>query len=281
MARSDRNPFLEDNVRFPTGANAFPSFREALDHYILPGAIPETPPLSRADIVMTQGSCFAEHVADALTGAGVRSIYLPMLEFLNSPLGNRVYLDYVLSGRPFTSADHEMTFKPGALAKAREAVGQASAFIFTCGVAFCPFVDGEIIFRGKDQASREKGIKWRLTTVTENQDHLEAMIAMLRALNPSLKIILTVSPIPLLRAFTAKSVFAADCLSKSVLRAAVGQLMEKNLNDVSYWPSFEALRWLSGHMGPIFGVEGADQRHPGDSFLAEIMDAFVKAFVRP
>lgn len=281
MAHSDRNPFLEDNVRFPVGANAFPSFREALDHYILPGAVPETPPLSRHDSVMTQGSCFAEHVANALTKTGVRSIYLPMLEFLNSPLGNRVYLDYVISSRAFTSADHEMTFKPSALARAREALVQASALIYTCGVAFCPFVDGEVIFRGRDQVSREKGIKWRLTTVAENQDHLEAIIAMVREVNPAIKIILTVSPIPLLRAFTAKSVFAADCLSKSVLRAAVGQLMEKNLPDVFYWPSFEAIRWLGGHIGPIFGVGGVDQRHPGEVFLDEIMDAFVKAFVRP
>ena len=57
--------------------------------------------------------------------------------------------------------------------------------------------------------------------------------------------------------------------------------MDLGIPHVYYWPSFEAIRWLGSHAGPVFGVEGTDYRHIGESYLREIMSAFVDYYFKP
>ena len=83
-------------------------------------------------------------------------------------------------------------------------------------------------------------------TVFDNQDFAatyEAMadaIALMRGINPALKVILTVSPVPLTATYTDDHVLAATTYSKSVLRAVAGELASK-LEGVSYFPSYEII----------------------------------------
>lgn len=270
---------LENPERYPRSKSAIPDFRTALRHYILPSFVPERPFLPRASSVVTQGSCFAANIAHALSDAGVKATWLEIQEVMNSPLANRTYLEYLVQNRPVMGVNNrmavEMVLKPENLSVFRTAIKSASLFIFTAGLAYCQFSDdGEFQLVGV----RGEPSTWRLTTVEENQNHIEAIIGLVRSLNPDVHIVLTVSPIPLTRSPTLGSAFSSDCLSKSVLRAAVGQLMERRLPNVHYWPSFEAIRWLSGHLGPFYGVEGEDERHPGMSYINELCSSFVDAF---
>jgi hypothetical protein len=270
---------LETSERYPRAKEAIPDFRTAFRQYILPAFAPAAPLFSRSDSIVTQGSCFASNVAKTLRSIGVKATWLEVQEVMNSPLASRTYLEYMLAGRPVENVNNraaiELVLKPEALADFRHALKTAAGMVFTCGLAYCQFSDA-----GEFQLIGLKGVpgRWRLTSVNENQAHIEAIIAMVRSINPSIRVILTVSPIPMTRAPGQGSAFTADCASKSVLRAAVQQVMELRLPDVHYWPSFDAIRWLSRHVGPVYGVEGEDHRHPGQSYIDEILSAFVESF---
>jgi hypothetical protein len=68
---------------------------------------------------------------------------------------------------------------------------------------------------------------------------LRSIIGLLRGkLGSTLKILFTVSPVPLQSTFTANDVIVANCYSKSVLRAAVTPVVEGDPN-LEYFPSYE------------------------------------------
>ena len=69
---------------------------------------------------------------------------------------------------------------------------------------------------------------------------LEAAIDMMRAVNPSLRVLLTVSPVPLVATASGGHVLPATIYSKSVLRAVAGDLAASRA-EVDYFPSFEII----------------------------------------
>jgi hypothetical protein len=103
---------------------------------------------------------------------------------------------------------------------------------------------------------------------------------MLKAAKPSLRIALTLSPIPIASHFGETSAVVADCVSKSTLRTAIDVVLKDKVDGVSYWPSFEAIRWLSGHTGQVFGTDGEDHRHIGPRYVQAIVDEFIAAYFR-
>lgn len=66
---------------------------------------------------------------------------------------------------------------------------------------------------------------------------------MLMAIRPNIKILLTVSPVPLTATASDQHVLMATTYSKSVLRAAAGQ-MYATFDNVDYFPSYEL---IAGH----------------------------------
>ena len=75
-------------------------------------------------------------------------------------------------------------------------------------------------------------------TYPEVLGDMEEFIRLVRQINPSLKIILTVSPVPLMATATADNVIAASSYSKSVLRSVAGYL-KSQYDFIDYFPSFE------------------------------------------
>lgn len=70
--------------------------------------------------------------------------------------------------------------------------------------------------------------------------NLRAAIKLLRKLNPKLRIILTVSPVPLTATMSGNHVLVATSASKAILRAVAGEV-EKDLGFLDYFPSFEII----------------------------------------
>ena len=62
----------------------------------------------------------------------------------------------------------------------------------------------------------------------------------IKSINPTLKFLFTVSPVPLTATATENHVLVATTYSKSVLRAAAGQMYE-TFDDVDYFPSYELI----------------------------------------
>jgi hypothetical protein len=84
-------------------------------------------------------------------------------------------------------------------------------------------------------------------TFTEIYDDFSAFRALMRSLNPAMRFLLTVSPVPLTATASSDHVLAATTYSKSVLRAVAGQLSQEH-TDIDYFPSYEliASHWSGG-----------------------------------
>jgi hypothetical protein len=79
---------------------------------------------------------------------------------------------------------------------------------------------------------------FRNLTAAEVRDQLAAAIARLRAVNPTARVILTVSPVPLAATMSGGHVLTATSYSKAVLRVAAQEVADA-LPDVWYFPSYE------------------------------------------
>lgn len=75
-------------------------------------------------------------------------------------------------------------------------------------------------------------------TFDELVNDLEAVFAALTAINPKIKLLLTVSPVPLTATASQDHVLAATTYSKSTLRAAAGALSDA-YDAIDYFPSYE------------------------------------------
>ena len=103
---------------------------------------------------------------------------------------------------------------------------------------------------------------------------MEAFIARARAINPKLRFLLTVSPVPLVATATSQQVVVASSYSKSVLRAVAGHL-ESKYDFVDYFPSFEI---VSSHVmrGAFYEADMRSVLKPGvDHVMAQFFSAHV------
>ena len=76
--------------------------------------------------------------------------------------------------------------------------------------------------------------------VDEVREDLNASLDLIATVNPAAKVILTVSPVPLIATATEQSVVTATTYSKSVLRVAADELSGSREN-VIYFPSYEVI----------------------------------------
>lgn len=112
-----------------------------------------------------------------------------------------------------------------------------------------------------------------ITSVDENVAALEEVRARLKALNPAVKIIVTVSPVPMGATFSGRDVMVANMLSKSTLRAAA-DMFQMGKDDVDYFPSYEIVSLSSRPF-----AYGADCLHVADRVVSQVMGAFLDAYM--
>ena len=75
-------------------------------------------------------------------------------------------------------------------------------------------------------------------SAAEVREDLLAFIAQLRSINPGCRVIITVSPVPLVATATDQHVLVATTYSKAVLRVAAGEVAAE-LDEVVYFPAYE------------------------------------------
>ncbi len=127
----------------------------------------------------------------------------------------------------------------------RKAVEDANLFVFTLGLteswrnrdtgleyASCPGTAA-----GEYDAARHEFVNHRVDAI---QADLNAALAIMRKANPSLKVLLTVSPVPLTATASGQHVLSATTYSKSVLRTVAGMAAEDH-DFVDYFPSYEII----------------------------------------
>jgi hypothetical protein len=96
---------------------------------------------------------------------------------------------------------------------------------------------------------------------------------ILNAVNPTAKLLLTVSPVPLIATYSEQHVLAATAYSKSVLRVAAAEA-EQQHEFVSYFPSYEVIT------SPAAGGRyfEPDLRSVTDDGVAHVMRVFAKHY---
>ena len=109
-------------------------------------------------------------------------------------------------------------------------------------------------------------------TVGETVEDFCAFLVGLRKLNPKVRVVLTVSPVPLVATATDQHVVVATTYSKSVLRVAAEEL-QRGHPDVTYFPAYEI---VVGPQAPADFLE-ADKRNPSSKAIETVMDAFFVA----
>lgn len=273
-------------------------------------------PITRDLPIFTAGSCFAQHVGNALRSSGFRVIdaeplpggLSPHVKPLAQSYGYGLYsarYGNIYTVRQFLQLIREAhgrfqpadpiwerngrfydALRPGTepngletpelvqlarerhLKAVRDALGQAGLVVFTMGLTeswqhsesgtVYPTAPGTIA--GQMDDSRYSFINFRASQIRE--DFL-AVREELRTINPDIRFLLTVSPVPLTATASDNHVLPATIYSKAVLRTVAGELYE-DFDDIDYFPSFEI---VSSHAS-------------GDGFFAENLRSVTPRGVR-
>lgn len=145
----------------------------------------------------------------------------------------------------FASAAELFEARETTFAALREAVETARVFVFTLGLterwknretnleyAMCPGTVAGRFDEGQHQFIN--------ANMRQSYAALERALKFMRAKNPKLRVLLTVSPVPLTATASGQHVLTATQYSKSVLRAAAGFAADR-FAWVDYFPSFEII----------------------------------------
>ena len=164
------------------------------------------------------------------------------------------------------------------LAAVRRAVEEADVFAFTLGLteAWEDARDGAVfpIAPGVAGGRWTPGeVRFRNFDVAETEADLMAALEFLRARNPDVRIVLTVSPVPLAATYEDRHVAVSTALSKAVLRVAA-ESARARLAGCAYFPSFEII--TSPHTrARYYEPDRREVRHAG---VTHVMRLFLRHF---
>lgn len=130
-------------------------------------------------------------------------------------------------------------------AAVREMFERCDVFVFTLGLteSWRSRVDGAVfplapgVVAGAPDPERYEFINFSAGEVTAD---LQAFIDRLRGVNPAAKVILTVSPVPLIATYEDRHVLVSTTYSKSALRVAAEEVCQRNPR-CAYFPSYEII----------------------------------------
>lgn len=245
--------------------------------------------LSRHKVIATYGSCFAQHIGNALSSKGFNwtnfeqappsidlelakkfsygifsartgNIYTTslLLQWTEWALGikkppeevwendGRFFDPFRPSIEPngFESKEELINSRQQTIQSFHDSFAKSDIFVFTLGLTESwfnkqgyeyPMCPGTIagVFDSNQHEFQNQSFK-------QVHQALLSAIRLIKKSNPKLKIILTVSPVPLTATNSDKHVLTATMYSKSVLRAVAGELYDTK-RFIDYFPSYEII----------------------------------------
>jgi len=146
---------------------------------------------------------------------------------------------------PFVSIAELDSHREYHLQCVKKLLKQAQVFVFTLGLTetWVSTLDGSAfpvapgVSGGLYHPDKYQLLNLSCKDVTRD---MEAFFVLVREINPKMRFLLTVSPVPLMATATNQNVVVATMQSKSVLRAAAGFLADK-YRFVDYFPSYEII----------------------------------------
>ena len=148
-------------------------------------------------------------------------------------------------------------------------IKNATHLIITLGTSWIyRHIETDQIVSNCHKVPQKKFLK-ELLTVEEITENLDAIISLVKSINPKIEIIFTVSPVRHL-----KDGFTENSLSKSHLIAAIHQVIEPR-NYTHYFPSFEIM------MDDLrdYRFYKSDMIHPNQTAIDYIWEQFKKTWI--
>lgn len=286
-----------EHCHFYPGDNDFHSLsnpdnmKPFIKEFVFKGWEPQQALFNNNSRLLALGSCFARELQYALKDEGKVLDHLWMPEGLNNTFALSQFISWVCTGETDSQAfwydrdenKHSHKWTPiKEQQKYRELFQKASGFVFTIGLAevWRDKTENKVFWRGvPEDIFNEEIHEFVVSTVDENSNNLRNVVSQIRHLSDA-PIIFTLSPVPLRATFRDMSCMTADCISKSILRVALDNLMKQDYNQVYYWPSFEIVRWMSGHLNmPVFSdTTERDCRHVNKTIVNQIISSFVEYY---
>jgi len=125
-----------------------------------------------------------------------------------------------------------------------------------------------------NEMDREKGrFKFIRLNYKDCYDNVARSISLIRKHNPECKFIITTSPVPFKKTFTADDVIVANTYSKSVLRAVCGEIVTE-IRGVDYFPSYENVTLTKD-----WSIYEQDMQHVSDEFVKKIVEKLVERYL--
>jgi hypothetical protein len=164
------------------------------------------------------------------------------------------------------------------LTAVRRLVEELDVFVFTLGLTeMWERIDDGTAFPvcpgcGAGTFDRDT-YRFRNLTVRETIEDLEESIALIMDHNPSAKILLSVSPVPLIASYSQNHVLSATTYSKSVLRVAAEEVRNNHAH-VDYLPAYEIITGPQAR-GRYIAEDLRNVLEPG---VARVMQCFFDTF---
>lgn len=179
----------------------------------------------------------------------------------------------------FNSLDDLESDRKQHFAAVRRLFEEAEVMVFTLGLteAWRSRQDGAVfplcpgVAAGTFSGERHEFVNYSVDEVVSD---LSAFITATRLRNPSLKFMLTVSPVPLMATAVDSSVITSTAYSKAVLRVAAEQV-SKSFEDVAYFPSYEVITGPAAR-GRYYAEDLREVRPAG---VSHVMRLFMKHYV--
>jgi hypothetical protein len=179
----------------------------------------------------------------------------------------------------YATPDELATDRSRHLEAVRRMFEECDVFVFTLGLteawvstrddAVFPFARGVVAADGV-----EADYGFVNFPVDEMIADLRVFLADLKSVNPRVRVILTVSPVPLVATYEDRHVLVSTTYSKAALRV-VAEAVTAGASDVAYFPSFEIITGPQAR-GRYFGP---DSREVSAEGVAQVMAIFSRHFL--
>lgn len=156
----------------------------------------------------------------------------------------------------------------------REMVKSSDVLVCTMGLAevWRSKIDGSTFFQVPPSSVFDPNRhEYALTSVEENVQNLERFYELLRGANPQLRLVVTLSPVPLRATFRDMSCVSANTVSKAILRVAIDEFCRSH-PEVIYFPAYEIVQ----HLEPKPFLK--DNRHVKPKVVDRIMRTFIESY---
>ena len=230
------------------------------ERFVLHGWLPKTPLIDKSTQITAFGSCFAANISNWLSERNfrvlnksddaTRAYVVTMGEGMVNSFVIRQQFEWAWENRVFEQAlwhgykAEEYGYDEEVRLETRRIFDETDVFILTFGLSEVWYDEptGNVFWRTipKDAYDPARH-KFRLSTVEENAENIRAIYDLIRKHRPDAKVIVTLSPVPLIATFRDVSCITANSVSKATLRVAVDQVVTEVQGDghMYYWPSYE------------------------------------------